>query len=167
MARRKQNLNYLLPYYQVLSLTLAKRKKTKKKQKPELVQHSLLPPRVGSYTLKYVYLLRGTKWMFKIGISNDPERRIKEIAHNPKIVCTYRYYCAEAIEKWFHKFFEDSQRTRKGSGKTEWFRLGIVEFFIVRLGLVVLKILHDGLIFASLVGVVVAILWVINRVLLA
>ena len=127
----------------------------------------MLPPRIGNFTLKYVYLLRGTKWMFKIGISNNTERRIKEVSHDPKIVCTYRYYCAEAIEKGFHKFFEDSQRTREGSGKTEWFRLGIIEFFIVRFGLVFLKILHDGGIIAFLVGIVVAILWVINRVLLS
>lgn len=115
--------------------------------------------------LKYVYLMRGTKWMYKIGISNDPKRRLKEVAHKPKIVTTYRYYCAESIEKFFHKFFKDSQRTRKGSGKTEWFRLGIIELFIVRFLLIFFKILHDLTILAILIGIVVGLLWAFNNLL--
>lgn len=113
--------------------------------------------------LKYVYLMRGTKWMYKIGISNDPKRRLKEVAHKPRVVATYRYFCAERIEKFFHVFFKDSRRTRKGSGKTEWFRLGIVEFLIVRSLLIVFKVFHDLGIFAFLVGIMVALIWIFNQ----
>lgn len=110
--------------------------------------------------------MRGTKWMYKIGISNDPKRRLKEVAHKPKIIATYRYYCAETIEKFLHRFFGDSRKTRKGSGKTEWFRLGIIEIFIVQFLLLFFKILHDLGILAILIGIVVGILWFINKSLL-
>ncbi len=119
--------------------------------------------KILSYELKYVYLMRGTKWMYKIGISNDPKRRLKEVAHKPKIVATYRYYNAEGVEKFLHHFFGDSRRTRKGSGKTEWFRLGILELLIVHFFMLFFKIVHDLLILGVLVGIVVAILWVINN----
>lgn len=104
--------------------------------------------------------------MYKIGISNDPRRRIKEVAHKPKIIVTYRYYHAEEIEKFLHRFFKESRRTRSGSGKTEWFRLGILEVFIVRLLMIVFKIINDAALWVLLLALVVLGLWLLNRLVL-
>ncbi len=104
---------------------------------------------------KYVYVMRGTKWMYKIGISNDPERRIKEVSHKPKLVATYRYYCAEAVETTMHKLFLNRRRTRKGSGKTEWFRLDPLELIVLHACLLFFKIVHDlSILFLMLILVV-------------
>ncbi len=112
---------------------------------------------------KYVYLMRGTKWMYKIGISNDPKRRLKEVSHKPKLVVTYRYYCAEAVESTLHRFFNKSQRIRKGSGKTEWFRLDPLELLTVHIILLFFKIVHDLSILTLIMAIVVGIIWFFNQ----
>jgi len=63
----------------------------------------------------------------KIGITNNPKQRLKTIKS------TYRSasfsvilptpFVAGFIEKMFHSLLAWFRITRKGSGKTEWFRL--------------------------------------------
>ncbi len=109
--------------------------------------------------LKYVYIMRGTKWNFKIGISNDPERRLTEVSHNPKLISTYRFFNAHSIEKILHTIFNRDRITRSGSGKTEWFMLGVGGIIRLRLTLLFFKIIHDAIIGAVLVALVIFIIW--------
>ncbi len=110
---------------------------------------------------KYVYVMRGTQWMFKIGISNDPARRVKEVAHKPKIVAQYsfHYNIADRVESFLHIFFKESRRERKGSGKTEWFRLTILELLVLKFLLVFFKILHELLKYSFIIAIIVLIIY--------
>ncbi len=106
--------------------------------------------------------MRGTKWMYKIGISNDPQRRLKEVSHKPKLVASYSYYCAEAVETTLHKFFLNSRRTRSGSGKTEWFRLGPLRLLFLHVFLLFFKIVHELSILVLILSVFIGIWWLLN-----
>ena len=112
---------------------------------------------------KYVYLMRGTKFMYKIGISNNPERRLKEVSHKPKLVAHYKFFYADVFENILHQFFNEKQRTRTGSGKTEWFRLGPLQIIFLHLMLLFFKIVHDASILFLLIAVVVGILYYIKH----
>lgn len=108
---------------------------------------------------KYVYVMRGTKWMYKIGISNNPNRRLKEVAHKPKLIVSYKYFFADVIEDLMHNLFNTSRRTREGSGKTEWFRLGPIEILLMHGTLLFMKIIHDLSILILIVGLIFGGIW--------
>ncbi len=108
---------------------------------------------------KYVYVMRGSQFKFKIGISNNPERRLKEVSHRPKLVVKHSFYFAERIEKALHKMYRRSRTTRSGSGRTEWFVLSIFQLLSLRILLWGLKLLQESIIIGAGIGVVVLLIW--------
>jgi len=83
----------------------------------------------------FVYLLFAfPKMAFKIGSSKTPIRRVKDIQKSVNghliipvfVICVWRY---EEIEKErLHRIFKKVRFTWKGSGKTEYFKLGLLRF---------------------------------------
>ncbi len=107
--------------------------------------------------------MRGSKFQFKIGISNNPKRRAKEVSHDPKVVMSKRFFFAETVESHLHALFKRHRVTRKGSGRTEWFKLSIPQLLRLRLTLFIYKILHDLLLIGIGVGIVVAVMWYVKN----
>lgn len=77
---------------------------------------------------EYLYVMDDSPYGRKIGISNDPENRLKQIkSHNPRdIEVIYKYECDErshalSLEKKLHKKFN------KKNIRNEWFKIDDVD----------------------------------------
>ena len=108
---------------------------------------------------RYVYIMKSNKGFYKIGISNDPYRRVKEVGHAPKLLSQYRFLYTEKVEKLLHRMFEKKRKVRTGSGKTEWFQLRWHGHLRLKIVITVFKLIHDGLILTLLVLICVLLLW--------
>lgn len=81
------------------------------------------------YRLVYILKYRSR---YKIGIAKDIDTRLSNIKRTSgenriRVYTKIKTPFAYKIEQWLHEKFEHRQREFKGSGKTEWFDLGIVD----------------------------------------
>ena len=85
---------------------------------------------------KSLYILKHKK-LYKIGISNCTRRRHKEISKSlrsskVKMIFSFAFWNSERLERFLHAYFSKHRVRHQGSGKTEYFKLGIVRaFFLV------------------------------------
>ena len=75
----------------------------------------------------FIYSIRQGLGNRKIGVTNYPRKRIRSIRRTyPRArwaVLLPTPFIALFLERIFHQFLRGFQRTRRGSGRTEWFRL--------------------------------------------
>ena len=74
---------------------------------------------------KKIYLIRGNDGRYKIGISKNPSKRIKELqtgnSDKMTIIDTYESIYAPQIESALHRYYSHSRK------EGEWFDLSVVE----------------------------------------
>lgn len=77
----------------------------------------------------YIYIIREGKSLFKLGISKDPEKRLKQIQVAIPTARLYMtapvtYKQAVILEKSLHRHYQHKRYNGfSNSGKTEWFEL--------------------------------------------
>ena len=83
-----------------------------------------------------LYLMKNSKGLYKIGISNNPSRRVKEVERTAKtstrIIACYPLLFSYQIEQRLHKRFSHKSKQFRGSGKSEYFKLGFIEAWLLR-----------------------------------
>ena len=88
---------------------------------------------------RYIYIMKdlSKRGEYKIGITSSPYHRTKQVDESVRgrvvTVIAYRRFFAESIEKKMHRIFARRRFTKHGSGRTEWFRLNILQYFFARL----------------------------------
>lgn len=76
----------------------------------------------------YIYVLNDGYFRYKIGITDKPKQRLKEIRrsmpkHRIRKILSVKIYGARVLEQYLHLFYAFFRSPhKKGSGKTEWFK---------------------------------------------
>lgn len=76
----------------------------------------------------------------KIGISKKPKRRLgtvrRGVGTDVQIIVTRKVFFARWVERFLHGYFSATRflfrSAGKGAGRTEWFRLGLIERWTAR-----------------------------------
>lgn len=93
---------------------------------------------------------------YKIGITADLNDRTRQVDKSVRgrvvTVVAYRRFFAQRIETKMHRIFAHRRFTKYGSGRTEWFKLNMMEYVIAK---VVLWYLCNKLYFAFFICLVV------------
>ncbi len=116
----------------------------------------------GAMDFRYVYLIRTSRRkIIKIGITNDIGKRAKNIDRSIKgsrerVAFCVQTFFARSIESMFHRRYKSKRTKWKGSGKTEWFKLGFLERASVISLLLVCWLLSESII--HLVTIIILIL---------
>lgn len=84
---------------------------------------------------KHLYILRHKK-LYKIGISNCTRRRHKEISRSlrstsVKLLFSFAFWNAERFERFLHSYFQKYRVRHRGSGKTEYFKIGLIRAMLL------------------------------------
>jgi hypothetical protein len=88
---------------------------------------------------RYIYIMKdlSKRGEYKIGITSSLYHRTKQVDESVRgrvvTVVAYRRFFAENIEKKMHRIFARRRFTKHGSGRTEWFKLNILQYFFARL----------------------------------
>jgi hypothetical protein len=82
----------------------------------------------------FIYSIKQGFGNRKIGITNSPKQRLQSIRTTyPKAkwaVLLPTPFVAGHLERFFHRLFKFCRVTRKGSGKTEWFRVFVFGWLV-------------------------------------
>ena len=82
--------------------------------------------------LNYVYIIAEGK-LFKIGVSKNPSKRLKQVAKHGLLVATCLVpFLAFKMEKMLHRRYQARRVRRPGDGGTEWFALTKLQLLYIR-----------------------------------